>query len=162
MLEQETRLAGKRGRTAVRPVVVHDGVAVRAAVGMPEAVELLLQWQADGARLLAPDVWVAEAVSAIHRSVAQRVLSRAEGKAALAQLFALGIESVPVDLPLSRQGFDWAERLGHSRVHDAYYVALAEREGATLWTANRRLALRARQSGASWVRHLRELEKALW
>ncbi len=161
MLEQETRLAGKRGRVAVRPVVVHHGVAVRAAVGMSVAVDLLGEWRRDGARLLAPDVWVAEAVSAIRRSVAQRVLSRAEGKAAVARLFALGIESVPLDLALTRQGFDWAERLGHSRVHDAFYVALAEREGAALWTANRRLALRARQSGAAWVHHLRELEKSL-
>lgn len=161
MLDAETREAGKRGAAAPRPVVVHDSVAVRAAMGLQAAIDLLAESARDGARLLAPAVWVGDAVSAVRRSVAQRVLSRADGKAAVARLFALGIETVPLDLSLSRQGFDWAERLGHTRVHDAFFVALAEREGATLWTANRRLGLRARQSGASWVRNLREPERAL-
>jgi predicted nucleic acid-binding protein len=149
--ELDSRASKGRGRA----VVVHDGVAVRAALGVPAATALFAEWRREGMRVLAPDVWVAEAVSAIRRSVAQRVLSRADGKAAVARLFALGIESVALDLSLSRQGFDWAERLGASRVHDAFFVALAERCGGSLWTANRRLALRARQSGASWVHYLR-------
>ena len=84
------------------------------------------------------------------------MLSRAEGKGALARLFALGIESVPVDLPLARQAFDWAERLGQPRGPGGFYVALAERERTALWTTSRRPASRARQAGALWVRHLGE------
>ncbi|HEX5757685.1 MAG TPA: type II toxin-antitoxin system VapC family toxin [Thermoanaerobaculia bacterium] len=141
-----------------RPLVVHSDVAVRAALGAAPAVQALETWRQEGTRLIAPDLWAAEAVGAIRRSVAQRVLSRAEGKGALSRLFALGIESVPLDLALSRQAFDWAERLGATRGQGAFYVALAERERATLWTANRRFALRARQSGAAWVRHLDETD----
>ncbi len=139
-----------------RPLVVHSDLAVRAAVGAPAAAEALATWRREGSRLIAPDLWAGEAVGALRRSVAQKVLSRAEGKGALARLFALGIESVPVDLPLARQAFDWAERLGQPRGQEAFYVALAERERTALWTTSRRLALRARQAGALWVRHLGE------
>lgn len=140
-------------------VVLHAGVVVRATVAPPDntLLEILLGWRKDGVRLVAPDLWLSEAVTTVRRIVSARILSRAEGKTAIANLLWLGLETVALDLALCRQAFDWAERLGQTRAHDAFYVALAERERGWLWTADRRLASRSRQSGAAWVHYIGEL-----
>ncbi len=40
--------------------------------------------------------------------------------------------------------------------YDAQYLAVAERCGATFWTADRRLLERTRQCGVAWVRLINE------
>ena len=71
---------------------------------------------------------------------------------AIDDAFALGVEIVPSSQELCHAAFDWAGKLGHSRVYDGLYLALAERLGAEFWTADKRLARAAEQLGLSWVR----------
>lgn len=107
------------------------------------------------ARIMAPDLWVSETVSAVRRMVFARQLTPSEGVRALDALFALGIETVPLTISLCRSALEWAARLGQARAYDSIYLALAEHLHAEFWTADRRLANRAQQCGATWV-HLAE------
>jgi predicted nucleic acid-binding protein len=97
-------------------------------------------------------LWLAEAVSAIRRSVHLQVISLEEGLLAIDDLLALDIETIPLDAQLCRSAFDWANRLGQSRAYDGFYMALSERLKAELWTADERLANTAQQVGVPWAR----------
>ncbi len=88
----------------------------------------------------------------------EKRLSHEEGDTALSNLTLLGLETLPLDVSLARSALIWADKLGQVRAYDACYLALAERERATLWTADRRLASRAKQVGASWVLSLEEID----
>jgi predicted nucleic acid-binding protein len=74
------------------------------------------------------------------------------------------VQVIPSDLGLCESAFKWAERLGHSKAYDSFYLALAEWLSAErqvlveLWTADERLVNRARQVGAPWVRWVGEGE----
>ena len=67
------------------------------------------------------------------------------------EILALGVACVSPTAELHAEALRWAERLGQSRTYDAAYLALAEKEGCALWTADRRLARGAQQAGAGWV-----------
>jgi predicted nucleic acid-binding protein len=54
----------------------------------------------------------------------------------------------------------WASKLQHARAYDSGYLALAERENAWLWTADRRLVNGARQHGFSQIAWIGEDENA--
>ena len=90
--------------------------------------------------------------------VSRESLAPEEADIALSDLPSLGVEVIPMDLALARQALAWAERLGQIRAYDAFYLALAEREDAILWTGDGRLADRVRQLGIDWVRFLEEPE----
>jgi predicted nucleic acid-binding protein len=122
------------------------------------ALDLLGRAQQGHFQLFAPNFLLIEVASAIRRMIFEKVLSNEEGDVALSNLTLLGLETVPLDVPLVRRALSWAGKLGQVRAYDACYLALPEREGATLWTADRRLAARTKQIGASWVLSLEEIE----
>jgi len=64
------------------------------------------------------------------------------------------MEYFACDISMSRAALTWAARLGQSKAYDGFYLALAERLGADLWTADERLLNRMRQLGVAWVRWL--------
>jgi predicted nucleic acid-binding protein len=116
----------------------------------------LRQWQADAVNLVAPALWVAETVSAIRRAIHTRVITRDEGLEAIEHLFALGIESRPMEPDLCRSALLWAGRLQQVRAYDAFYMALAEELGVEFWTADQRLANAAAQLGVAWTHWIGE------
>lgn len=121
---------------------------------------LFTTWQRNAVSLAAPTLWVAESVSAIRATVYARAISPERGRQAIADLFELGVETVPLDPKLSQSAFEWAGRLQQMRAYDAFYLALAEERGAELWTADRRLANRAEQIGATWVHWIGDAQAA--
>lgn len=147
----------KRSSVRSRPIVVDASFAVAAVLPNPRqeaALRCFSDWYQEGRRLLAPSLWRAEAVSAIRLQVYSQTLTNEEGRHALEDLFDLGIEIVPTPPALCFQALEWAERLGQARAYDAFYLALAEHENATLWTADRRLANRAAQLALDWIHGL--------
>ena len=69
-------------------------------------------------------------------------------------LDSLPVRSVPTDPDLRRSALSWAERLGQFAAYDSFYVALAERLGCEVWTADRRLANAAAAIGDGLVKSL--------
>lgn len=134
-------------------IVIDASVVVRSLVtsgDTPRALELLDGWNKASRQLVAPQLLIPEVVSALRQIVRARHITPAEADSAVENLLALRIEYVPPDVALCQSALRWAARLDQVRAYDALYVALAEREGAELWSADERL-VRALQ-GAGGVR----------
>jgi predicted nucleic acid-binding protein len=58
---------------------------------------------------------------------------------------------VPPDSQLNREALVWARRIGQNKAYDAHYLALAMREDAVLWTADKRLVNATQAAGLTWV-----------
>ena len=133
---------------AVQVVVLDASVAVRWVVeeeGSDEAAALLerdVAW-------IAPRLLLTEAASALRRKVVDKVLApAAAGQAldALLQAVADGIIRLIDDERVIAPALLLAVSLQHT-VPDCLYLALAEREGAGIATADDRLTRLARRRG---------------
>ncbi len=143
----------------VEPVVIDANVAIALAIELPwsaEARARVAGWQTAHTAILVPVLWQYEVVSALRKAWHAGLLPPDELERALANLFSLGAQPVEPDLELHRAALRWADRLGQAVAYDAQYLALAERTGATFWTADRRLLDLTRQCGADWVRLINE------
>ena len=105
-----------------------------------------------GERRFAPDLWLAECVSAIRAYTFVGDLGEAEGSAAIDALFRTDVELVPLDRDLCHAAYRWSGRLRQRRAYDGFYLALAEHLATELWTADRRLLNASRALGLTWVR----------
>ncbi len=140
--------------TQTSSVVADANLAVRAVipVGINKELEQLRHWKRNRVQVFAPDLWYAEVTSAIRQISFRKLVTPDESRTAINDLFVLGIQIVATDINLCLSAFQWAERLGQIRAYDGFYIALAEKMGVELWTADERLANRAHQVGAQWVR----------
>ena len=142
-------------------IVIDANVAVWVVLPMvaeEAALDLLADWHHQNKRIVAPEFWLAEVASVIRRLMYHKVITSVQGEVAVEDLFALGVETVPLDLDLCRKAFRWAERLQHSKIYDSLYLALAEHLQAEFWTGDKRLANGARQRGVNWVYWIGENE----
>ena len=126
-----------------------DRYVVDASVGvkwvLPEpgsdrARRLLASVARGRTALLAPDLYVAEVANVLWRRCRLRgELLEDEAREALAELLGALPELVPAEA-LAAQALELALAFRHP-VYDCLYVALAVREGCSLITADRRIAL---------------------
>ena len=123
-------------------VVVDASVVAALIVDLP--------WSADAKEALAreprlsvPSIFLAEVANAIWRNVRAGVLEPAQAVAALRS--ARGIVEVEPEDALTEDALDMAIRYDHP-VYDCLYVVLALRAGASLLTADRKLAALARRT----------------
>ena len=139
-------------------VGVDANLAVRAVIpfGHGKELEQLTQWKRTNTQIFTPDLWCAEVTSAIRVMSSRKLVTIDESQAAIFDLFALGIQLVPSDADLCISAFQWAVRLGQIRAYDGFYLALAEKIGVELWTADERLVNRSHQVDAHWVRWIGE------
>jgi predicted nucleic acid-binding protein len=130
---------------ALHPVVLDASVAVRWVVeeeGSAEAAALLEQDVA----WIAPRLLLTEVASALRRKVAGGALAAAvagQSLDALLQAVSDGVVRLADDERMVSQALLLAVSLEH-KVPDCLYLALAEREGAAIATADDRLARLAR------------------
>lgn len=120
---------------------VDASVAVRwfvPALAWPQATRLL-----EGAPpLIAPELILAETANAFWKAVRAEIMTAEEMRGALRQLPSFFARLVPTH-DLLQEAAEIAVTAGHP-VYDCFYLALAEREGAPLVTADKRLASVAR------------------
>jgi predicted nucleic acid-binding protein len=136
--------------TTPSAAVLDASVAVRWVIperGSNEAAALLarpISW-------LAPRLMLTEAAAALRRKVAEGELSPAvaiQALGALVEAVADGTVRVTEDEEFISSALTLALTLGH-KVPDCLYLAVAEREGCELATADQRLEQLARQRGIS-------------
>jgi len=84
----------------------------------------------------APEHWKAEVISVIHELTSDRMIGEAQALRAVDRLPHLAVDTVSLDELLPRM---WELRNAVSG-YDAAYIALAEKRGCTLVTADVRLA----------------------
>lgn len=139
-------------------LVIDASLAIRAILPLADQgqdiLKQLAEWHREQVRLVAPEIWLAEVVSIIRQAIYAHLLSQEEGQVAVEDVFRLGIEVIQSDQSLCQQALAWAERLGQSKAYDSFYLALAERLGAGLWTSDRRLFNRTQQFGINWVKSM--------
>ena len=130
--------------------VVDASVAVKWVVPevLTDEAEQLL---AGDEELVAPDLIEVEAANALWKKTVRREMSAAEADGALELLRESGLVLRPTG-PLLPRAMRLAHRLGHP-IYACVYLALAEREGARLVTADGTLAgrLRSKRLGARVV-----------
>jgi predicted nucleic acid-binding protein len=127
---------------AVLPTPLHE-----AATGL---IEHLVQNEIP---LYVPCLWLSEVATGIRKTA---VVAHLESEMlALEVALNLPVEVVSEDASLCRQAYLLAQRLGQTAVYDALYLALAGRQQAQFWTADRRLFNRSKEEGMDFV-HLLE------
>ena len=128
--------------------VIDASVAVKLVVnepGTPESVNLIEQ----SVRWIAPRLLVTEVASALRRKAEGGDLTPIHATSALAALLDAvddGIIQLAQDEELAPAALALALTLGH-KVPDCVYLALAEREGAVLASADRKLLAAAKGRG---------------
>jgi predicted nucleic acid-binding protein len=85
--------------------------------------------------VIAPPLLYAEATSVLRRSVFQSNLLEVEAETALHDLLSLPIRIVGENAVYMR-AFSLSSHFGQARAYDTQFLALAETEGATLFTAD--------------------------
>jgi predicted nucleic acid-binding protein len=134
--------------------VIDANIALASVVRLdysPQAARCLDHLLRSGTELLVPSLWHYEVLSGLRRLQQANRLTREEAGARIEALMGLGLRSIDPAPDLLARGLHWAEDLDQSRAYDAMYLAVAEAFEAELWTADRRLAGRARQLGLDWV-----------
>jgi|SRR5438105_1267632 len=139
------------------PIVIDANIGLALAVNLPysqAAEHQLTVWREQASHISVPGLWWYEVTSGLRKATHARFLSTRDALTALVDLAALGLTVVDATVETHRAALGWAERLKQVAAYDAQYIALAEKLGAELWTADKRLAQNANQSGALWVRWL--------
>ena len=138
-------------------VVVDANLLASQALPLPYgdlAIQRLVLWQTSEELLLAPMLMVYELTTIMRKAVTAGWLSDGTAADRLSEILQVGPRLIPPDDYLNREALRWAKRLGQNKAYDAHYLALAARENATLWTADRQLANGAQQAGfapVQWI-----------
>ncbi len=134
------------------PALCVDANLVVRLVALPQDEAIISLWKGwNDRRLIAPALLLYEVVNALHQYWKAGYLGEEEVSLALKAAVALPIALVEDDL-LHFDAQRLAMELDLSAAYDAHYLALAQRMGAELWTADRRLAAQAHKYGLTWVR----------
>ncbi len=132
--------------------IVDASLVVKAILPNPEeaACRAVLErlW---GAQLVAPALWVYEITSTFARAVHFEQLTEDEGRAAINQAFALGIQFILPDETQSLLAYQWTLKLNRAAAYDSFYLAIAEALEAEFWTADQRLFRSLEPEGLKWL-----------
>jgi predicted nucleic acid-binding protein len=117
--------------------------------------QLWKQWKDARRQLAAPTLLYYEVANVLHRYRKLEILDSSTVQEALEAAFALPIQLYG-DQALHRHAMELADRFSLPAAYDAHYLALTERLGGELWTADSRLA-HATSPTVPWI-HLVESE----
>lgn len=130
-------------------VVVDTSLALKwvvTEVDTPQADALFAGWEAAGAILAAPALFVTESGNALYQAVRRGMLTLAG--AASRHTALLRVMSIQLDDTADgAAALALADQLGQGASYDSVYLALARRLGCDLWTADNRFARAARPHG---------------
>jgi predicted nucleic acid-binding protein len=121
-------------------VVVDASMAVKWVLEEPltsEARAALIVWQTRGVRRIVPSWFGCEVSNVLYKRVLKGALTIPDAQIAVdALLRDVTVHDIEPDV--SKRGLAIAYQLGNPASYDAHYVALAERLGCEIWTADER------------------------
>lgn len=118
------------------------------------AETMLIDWSSNGVVILAPALLTYEVTNALYKNVRKGEITLEEAKEALRKVLLSGVVlNFSKDSDLGRRAIEFAGQFGLSATYDAHYLALAEREGCELWTADTRMwnSIRGKLSWVRWI-----------
>lgn len=132
---------------------VDASLVIRQVAGPQDSAvhDIWDDWATAGTRLVAPALLMYEVTNVLYRMQRLAVLDAAAASAAMRAASALPIQ-LTQDAAVHRDAFDVALRFGLAAAYDAHYLAVAERSGSALWTADARLVRGLGERGAHLVR----------
>jgi predicted nucleic acid-binding protein len=139
-------------------LVLDASVAIKAILPNPlqEHCQALVKTFAE-VQPVSPALWAHETTSAISRTVHFGQITEVEGRQALEQLAALGVQLFTPDLEQNQAAFDWTIRLKRAAAYDSYYLALAQSLDCDFWTADSRLFNALRDQKFKWLHWVEEI-----
>ena len=124
-------------------VVVDTSIALKwvlEEVDSDKADTLLAEWIKKGMLIIAPDLLAYEITNALYRKVRKGEITLDRAKEALAEISLAEIEfDFSPDFALSTRAIELANHFNLPATYDSRYLALAERKGCELWTADLRM-----------------------
>jgi predicted nucleic acid-binding protein len=140
-------------------VVVDTNIVIKWVLKEPDsstARALLTEWINKGTTIIAPALLAYEVANVLYKNVRKGQISLEEAKKALKEVLLSELElDFLQDSALGIRAIELADKFGLPATYDLHYLALAEREGCELWTANMKM-LRATRGQLSWVRWLED------
>ncbi len=107
-------------------------------------------------QLIAPALWIYEVTSALTKAVYFNLLTVSEGRAALDQAMALGVQVILPDMTQAHLSFDQTIRLNRVAAYDCFYLSTAEALNADLWTADKRIVSSFQNKKPDWLHYIDE------
>ena len=138
--------------------VIDASIAIKAILPNPLQghCRALVQTFAD-VQPVAPALWVYETTSAISKAVHFEQLTENEGRRALEQVDALGVQLFVSDLEQNRSAFGWTLELRRGSAYDSFYLVLAQALDCDFWTADKKLFNALTDTQLSWLHWIEEL-----
>lgn len=140
-------------------IVVDDNIIAALVLPVPyssQALRVVTAWHEAGDRLIAPILFEYEIATVVRRAAVLGHLTVSQVSAVLQRLLNFNVITIAPDKALHLEAIQLAGRIGHGKAYDAQYLALAAREDAPFWTADRRLATAGRQAGLTWIHWIGE------
>jgi predicted nucleic acid-binding protein len=138
-------------------VVVDASIAIKWVLEEPDsdrADTLLAEWINKGKLILAPDLLAYEITNVLYRKVRKGEITLERAKEALTEISLTEIEfDFASDFALSTRAIELANHFSLPATYDSHYLALAEREGCELWTADLRM-WNSVKGKLDWLRRL--------
>lgn len=138
--------------------VIDASIAIKAILPNPLQghCRALVQTFAD-IQPVAPALWVYETTSAISKAVHFEQLTENEGRRALEQVDALGVQLFVSDLEQNRIAFGWTLQLRRGSAYDSFYLVLAQALDCDFWTADKKLFNALTDTQVNWLHWIEEL-----
>jgi predicted nucleic acid-binding protein len=142
-----------------KSVVVDTSVVVKWIVTASDANvarALLAEWTSKGIIIRAPALLAYEAVNSLYKYIRSSQMPLEDAASGLRKvIFPLVTFDHPKDASFSLRTIELASQFNLAATYDAHYLALAEKEGCELWTADTRM-WKAVHTNLTWVRNLSE------
>lgn len=137
--------------------VIDASIAIKAILPNPLQghCRALVQTFAD-VQPVAPALWVYETTSAISKAVHFEQLTEKEGRRALEQVDALGVQLFVSDLEQNRIAFGWTLELRRGSAYDSFYLVLAQALDCDFWTADKKLFNALTDTQLNWLHWIEE------
>lgn len=139
-----------------KAVVVDASLALKWILAEPDsaiAQRMLVDWQVNGTRLVAPLLLTAEAANAVYKRVRKNELTLPEAQLALSALLATEI-AYDTDPNLSLQALTLAHHYDLRASYDTHYMALAQGLNIDFWTGDRNLINALQGRRPAWLRSI--------
>lgn len=144
-------------------VVVDANIVIKWVLDEPDsniAQALLAEWTDKGLVILAPVLLAYEVANILYQNVRRGEITLEKAKKSLTEiLLSELVFDFSQNLDIGIRAIELADKYKLPATYDSHYLALAEREGCELWTADTRM-WRGVKGNLAWVRSMSDYQPA--